>query len=125
MCGSVLVPPLAGVGRRARGGDGGGGTREQCGSNKDWFRLVRRGGAGGPAWGGWAREREDWGGGFREQCLHWFHLFGPNNWSDLAGDEGGVGGAGVGQGGQMGGGTREQCGSNKECTGSPFWAQLV
>ena len=25
-----------------------------------------------------------------------------------------------GQGGRWGGGTREQCGSNKKCTGSPF-----
>ena len=105
-----------------------------------------------------------------------------NNWSDLAGDEGGGMGGGVGrwpmeggQGGEMGGhqsseqqkvhwflgslknlttgliwlvtrvggwgevwgggpwragkgemggGTREQCGSNKRCTGSPFWAPL-
>ena len=45
-----------------------------------------------------------------------------NNWSDLAGDEGGGMGGGVGrwpmaggQGGRWGGGTREQCGSNKTC----------
>ena len=44
----------------------------------------------------------------------------PNNWSDLAGDEGGGMGGGVGrwpmeggQGGRWGGGTREKCGSNK------------
>ena len=50
-----------------------------------------------------------------------------NNWSDLAGDEGGGMGGGVGrwpmeggQGGRWGGGTREQCGSNKKCTGSLF-----
>ena len=46
--------------------------------------------------------------------MYWFHLFGlpekPNNWSDLAGDEGGWGGGvggvgqGGGQGGEMGGG---------------------
>ena len=30
-----------------------------------------------------------------------------------------------GQGGEMGGGTREQCGSNKRCTGSSFLKQLV
>ena len=54
------------------------------------------------------------------------------NWSDLAGDEGGGMGGGVGrwpmeggQGGRWGGGgTREQCGSNKRCTGCPFWAPL-
>ena len=70
-------------GGRARGGRWGGGTKEQCGSNKS-------------------------------------ALF-PNNWSDLAGDEGGGMGGGLGrwpmeggQGGEMGG----------RCTGSPFWASL-
>ena len=29
-----------------------------------------------------------------------------------------------GQGGRWGGGTREQCGSNKRCTGSPFLTSL-
>ena len=55
----------------------------------------------------------------------------PNNWSDLAGDEGGGMGGGVGrwpmeggQGGRWGGGTREQCGKNKKCTGSPFLGSL-
>ena len=48
----------------------------------------------------------------------------PNNWFDLAGDEGVRGGAGgwareAGKGGRWGGGTREQCGSNEECTGCP------
>ena len=46
-----------------------------------------------------------------------------NNWSDLAGDEGGGGDGGrrgeVAHGGrargEMGGGTREQCVSNKRC----------
>ena len=53
-----------------------------------------------------------------------------DNWSDLAGDEGGDGGrrGEVAHGGrargEMGGGTREQCGSDKRCTGSPFWAPL-
>ena len=51
-----------------------------------------------------------------------------NNWSDLAGDDGGGDGGRRGEvahGGRArremgGGGTREQCGSNKRCTGSPF-----
>ena len=61
------------------------------------------------------------------------HLFGlpskPNNWSDLAGDEGAGMGEGVGrwpmeggQGGRWGGG--HQSGSNKRCTGSPFLGSL-
>ena len=54
-----------------------------------------------------------------------------NKWSDLASDEGGDGGrrGEVAHGGrargEMGGGTREQCGSNKRCTGSLFWAPLT
>ena len=40
------------------------------------------------------------------------------NWSDLAGDEGRRGGGGGrARGGRLGGGTREQCGSNKAFTG--------
>ena len=43
----------------------------------------------------------------------------PNNWSDLAGD-----GVVAGGGGRCGGGTREQCGSNEECTGFPPLSSL-
>ena len=79
--------------------------------------LVTR---GGEAWGGWAREAGkggEMGGGTREQCgqqgVHWFHFL-------LS-----FGVEGVGQGGGQGGGDGgEQCGSNKACTGSTFWAPL-
>ena len=55
------------------------------------------GGEGGEMAGG--HQRAVW----EQQKVHWFPLLSkPNNWSDLA-DEGGG----------MGGGTREQCGSNK------------
>ena len=54
-----------------------------------------------------------------------------NNWSDLAGDEGGGMGGGVGrwpmeggQGGEMGGAPESSVGATKKCTGSPFWAPL-
>ena len=131
--------------------------------------LVTRVGGWGEAHGG--RARGEMGGGAPEsreqQKVHWFPLLGSNNWSDLAGDEGGGMGGGVGrwpmEGGQggrsessvgatgsqkpnnwsdlagddggdggrargenqravweMGGGTREQCGSNKRCTGFFF-----
>ena len=106
--------------RAGKGGDGGG-TREQCGSNKRCIGspfcapfknlttgliwLVTRVGGWGEAWGGgpWrAGKGGRWGGGTREHC-------GSNksaqNWSDLAGDEGG------GMGGGVGRCTREQCGS--------------
>ena len=69
-------------------GMGGGGTREQCGSNKNtliW--LVTRVGGWGEAWGGgpWrAGKGGDGGGGTREQCGSLIKK--PNNWSDLAGD---------------------------------------
>ena len=63
--------------------------------------------------GGRGHQRAVW-----EQKVHWFFVLGY--WSDLAGDEGGGMGGGVGrwpmevgQGGRLGGGTREQCGSNK------------
>ena len=68
------------------------------------------------------RARGQMGGGGAPES----RLVPPNNWSDLA-EEGGVGGnvGEVGEGrarGEMGGGTREQCGSNKGWTNSPFWA---
>ena len=77
------------------------------------------------------RARGEMGGGAPESSVGAI-LF-TNNWSDLAGDEGRRGGMGGGvgrwpmeggQGGRWGGGTREQCGSNKRCTGSLFWAPL-
>ena len=105
-------------GGRARG-EMGGGTREQCGSNKSVL-------------------------------VHFFTPFKTYNWSDLAGDEGGGDGGRRGEvahGGRAGGAPessvgatksalgppfgsltaglmvgREQCESNKRCTGSPFWA---
>ena len=50
-----------------------------------------------------------------------------NNWSDLAGDEGGGDGGRRGEvahggraRGEIGGGTREQCGSNKSALLPPF-----
>ena len=108
------------------------GTREQgliwltrggvgeCTSLTGWW-------GGGEAWRGCARE-----GGGRG-------LSGGSTLFNLAGDErwgGGVGGRR--RGGDVGGGTsalvplfghnwsglRKQCGSNKGCTGSPFWAPL-
>ena len=48
------------------------------------------------------------GGGMGEGVGRWPMEGGQNNWSDLAGDE-------------VGGGTREQCGSNKRCTVFFFW----
>ena len=96
----------------------------------------------GEAWGGgpWrAGKGGDGGGGHQravweqQKCIgspFWAPLK-PNNRSDLAGDEGGGMGGGVGrwpmeggQGGRWGGGTREQCGSNKRCTGSPVLGSL-
>ena len=88
-----------------------------------WLVTTGDGGRRGEvAHGGWARG--EMGGCTREQCGSNKVYFGlpskPNNWSDLAGDEGGDGGrrGEVAHGGrargEMGGG------SNKRCTGSPF-----
>ena len=71
----------------------------------------------------WAREaaqRAVW----EQQGVQWFHLFlGSLKNLTMAGDEGGRrGGCGPGRrarGRRWGGGTREQCGSNKA-----FWAPL-
>ena len=94
------------------------------------FWLVTRVGGWGRrgevAHGGRARGGD--GGGHQRAVWEPGLPLKPNNWSDLAGDEGGGMAGGVGrwpmeggQGGEMGGGTREQC---KRCTGSPFWALL-
>ena len=75
------------------------------------------------------RARGEMGGGTREQCgSNTGSLFLGSLWSDLAGDEGGGMGGGVGRWagkGGDGGGTREQCGSNKRCTESLLPQQLV
>ena len=91
-------------GGRARGGEGGGGTKEQCGSNKNFTDSPC-----GP-WG--AGKGGEMGGAAPEKPT-------GRGWGD---------GAGVGrwpmeggQGGEMGGVTREQCGSNKKCISSPFY----
>ena len=83
--------------RAGKGGDGGGGTREQCGSNKNALPplLSLKNLTTGLIWlvtrvGGWG---EAWGGG---------------PWR-------------AGKGGDGGGGTREQCGSNKNAL-VPFFA---
>ena len=67
-------------------------------------RWPMEGGQGG-RWGG--AQRAVW----EQQKVHCFPLLKPNNWSDLAGDDGGMGG-GVGrwpmeggQGGRWGGGS--------------------
>ena len=93
--------------------------------------AVEMGGRRGEVAHGGRAKGGDGGGAPEEQALvflFWAPLK-PNNWSDLAGDEGGGMGGGVGrwpmeggQGGRGGGGTREQCGSNKRCTGSLFLA---
>ena len=83
----------------------------------NWSDLA---GDEGGRCGGWAREAGkggEMGGGAPEE-----------SGSALAGDEEGRGGGG-GPGrrarrGRWGGGTREQCGSNKACTGSTFWGSL-
>ena len=64
--------------------------------------MGQGGGQGGVDGGG--RQRAVW----EQQGVHWFHLLGSlktNNWSDLAGDEGGEawGVWGGGQGGVDGG----------------------
>ena len=119
-----------GVGRwpmeGGQGGGWGGGTREQCGSNKRctvWFFLLdslknlttglvgrwpMEGGQGGR-----------WGGGTREQCgnnksalVHFFRLPSkPNNWSDLAVTR--VGGWRAGKRGDGGGAPESSVGATK------------
>ena len=131
-------------GGRARG-EMGGGTREQCGSNKactvttGLIWLVTRVGGWGEAWGGgpWRAGKGGDGGGHQravweqqERALvspFWAPLK-TYNWSDLASDEGGGMGGGVGRWpmeggarGEMGGGTREQCvGATKRALVPPF-----
>ena len=94
-------------GGRARGGDGGGGTREQFPLLGSLKNLTM---GWGEAWGGgpWRAGKGGDGGG-REQCG--FFLGSPYQLVDLAGDEAEKMGGGVGrwpmeggQGGRWGGG---------------------
>ena len=66
--------------------------------------------------------------------MHWFHLLGSLKhirigliWLVTRGEWGGGWAREAGKGGEMGGGTREQCGSNKAFTGSTFynWSDLA
>ena len=92
--------------RAGKGGDGGG-HREQCESNKRPLKTAH---------GGWARGEMGGGGAL-------VPLFGlpykPNSWSDLAADEGGGIGGGVGrwleggQGGDGGGAPESSVGATK------------
>ena len=154
--------------RAGKGGDGGGAPESSVGATRCtdspfWAPLKRsdlagdEGGGMGGGVGRWPMEGGQggrWGAGTRKQCgsnknalVHFFRLPSkPNNWSDLAGDEGGGmeggqapessvgatkgdegGGMGHGEvahGGRAMGDGGEQCRSNKRCTGSPFWAPL-
>ena len=72
--------------------------------------MGQGGGQGGVDWGG--HQRAVW----EQQGIHW---------SDLAGEEGGRrGGCGPGRRARMGGGTREQCGSNKGVHWFHFFGSL-
>ena len=99
--------------------------------------LVTRVGGWAEAWGGgpWrAGKAGDGGGGTREQCgsnksalVHFFRLPSkPNNWSDLAGDEGGgmgrrgeVAHGGRARGGDGGGAPESSVGARGEMGGAP------
>ena len=120
-------------GGRARGGDAGGAPES---SNKrciNWFGDEGGGMGGGVGGGGpWrAGKGGDGGGHLRAvQKVHWFPLFGSlknlttgliwlvRGWGD-GGRRGEVAHGGRARG-EMGGSTREQCGSNKKCTGCPL-----
>ena len=124
---------------------GGGGTREQCGSNKKCTGSLKNLTTGlmGGGVGRWPMEGGQggrWGGGhqravWEQQKMHWFPFLGSlkNLTTGLIWLVTRVGGWGeawgggpwrAGKGGDGWGSTREQCGSNKKCTGSPFWAPL-
>ena len=127
-----------GVGRwpmegRARG-EMGGGPREQCGSNKrctgspfwaglknnNWSDLA----GAGEAWGGEGGQGGRWGWGRQRAVWEQQKSFKNLTTGLIWGEAWGGGPWRSGKGGDGGGGTREQCGSNKRCTGSPFWAPL-
>ena len=127
------------------GGDGGRARGEMRGAPKSSVGATKVhcfpfGDEGGGMGGGVGRPMEGgqggrWGGGpessvgaIKGALVPPLTL--PENWSDLAGDEGGGIGGGVGRwpmaggkGGDGAGGTREQCGSNKSalapCCGLP------
>ena len=119
-----------------QGGEMGGGTREQCGSNKNCIGSLQNLTTGGDEGGGMGgrrgevahggRARGDKGGGhqravWEQQKVHWFPLLGKNLTTGLIWLVTRVGGWGeawgggpwrAGKGGRWRGGTREQCGSN-------------
>ena len=97
--------------------------------------LVPRVGGWGEAWGGgpWRAGKGGDGGGpqravWEQQKMHWFSVLGSlkNLTTGLiwlvprvkrSGEAWGGGPWRAGKGGDGGGGPREQCGSNKRCTG--------
>ena len=129
-------------GGRARGeGRWGGGTKEQCGSNKKCrftFLGSLQNQTTGLIWlvtrvGGWrAGKGGDGGRGTREQCGNKRCTASPffdNEGGGMGGVgrwpmEGGQGGRWGGAPGEMGGGAPESVGATKKCTGFPLLGSL-
>ena len=126
-------------GGRARGGEGGGHQRAVWEQQKvHWFPLFSslKNLTTGLRVGGWGRRGEVAHGGRARggdgrgyqravwEQLHWFCFWTPLQLVEEGGGWGEAWGGEGGQGGRWAGAIREQCGSNKRCTGFPVLGSL-